>query len=88
MSKFNYNNQSINQETEVLEQPKAVTGFVSECAKLNVRKLPYTSADVRCIINLGDKVVIDEEGSTDLFYKVRTSSGEDGYCMRKYIEIR
>lgn len=88
MSKFNYNKPIANEENEVLEQPKVVTGFVSECAKLNVRKLPYTSADVRCVVNLGDKVIIDEEGSTDLFYKVKTSSGVDGYCMRKYVEIR
>lgn len=90
MSKFNYN-QPVKEkvkEDEIVETPKVITGVVIDCAKLNVRKLPFTSSDVMCVIKMGDKVVINEEGSTDLFYKVCTAAGVDGYCMRKYIEVR
>lgn len=87
MSKFN-NKPAKVEEDEIVEVPKAITGIVVDCAKLNVRKLPFTSADVRCVIKMGDKVVIDKDGSTDLFYKVCTATGVEGYCMCKYIEIR
>lgn len=68
-------------------ESKPTIGVVTDCAKLNVRKYPYTYADVRTIIMLGDRVTIDEDGSTDIFYKVCTATGIDGYCMKQYIEI-
>lgn len=86
MSKHNYKNAFV-EEASVEDTPKSVVGVVFDCSKLNVRKYPYTHADVRCVIKAGDKVTIDEEGSTELFYKVRTESGVDGYCMRQYIAV-
>ena len=64
------------------------TGVVEGCAKLNVRKAPNASADVVCIIAGGAEVVIDEDESSEDFYKICTVSGVEGYCMRKFIAIR
>ena len=73
-------------EPVVVKEPK--TGVVEGCAKLNVRKEPNASAEVICIISSGAKVVIDEEESSDDFYKICTVSGVEGYCMKKFVTIR
>jgi uncharacterized protein YgiM (DUF1202 family) len=87
MSKNNYRNSFVSEPTSEEPVVESVVGVVFDCSKLNVRKYPYTYADVRCVIKAGDKVTVDEDGSTDLFYKVKTESGVDGYCMRQYIEV-
>lgn len=89
MSKHNYKNSFV-EEVPVDDAPNvtiSMVGVVFDCSKLNVRKYPYTHADVRCVIKAGDQVTIDVDGSTELFYKVRTESGVDGYCMRQYIAV-
>lgn len=74
------------QEPQATEK-KVIVGLVSECVKLRVRKQPNTNAKVMCEIELGDKVVVDEEESTKEFYKVYTEAGVEGFCMKKYIDI-
>lgn len=66
----------------------AVTGVVTDCLKLNLRRRPREDADVVTVIPALTEVVIDMEASTDDFYKVCTASGIEGFCMRKYIVIR
>lgn len=75
-------------ETAVEESPaKIVFGCVTNCFKLNVRKNPSREADVVCIIEAGSDVEIDESGSTEDFYKIYTATGQEGYCMRRFIDI-
>jgi len=63
-------------------------GIVTGCKKLNVRSLPDISGKVICTIDASeDVVIIDKDGGMD-FYKIRTSSGVEGFCMKKYITIR
>lgn len=65
-----------------------VIGVVSDDApNLNVRVAPYATAGIVCAIPAGTKVEIDEEASTDLFYKVCTTVGIEGYCVKSYIVI-
>ena len=81
---------------EIVEgkQDEKVTGVVTGCAKLNVRKEPKSNATVLCVLDKGAEVVVElnHEGqpvpSDVSFYKVCTSSGVEGYCMTKYIEIK
>lgn len=63
-------------------------GIVINCVKLNVRKNADKDSEVLCVIEKDAEVIIDLENSTDEFYKVCTSSGVEGYCMIKYIEIK
>lgn len=80
-------------ETEVnevveapVEEPKVVvTGVVSDCLRLNVRAEAKPDAEIVCTIDCDTEVIIDEDGSTDEFYKVCTAAGVEGFCMRKYI---
>lgn len=74
--------------TPAVVEPEIIEGFVSGCRKLNVRKAPYSRADVVCVIDENANVVIDEVNSTDVFYKVCTEAGAEGYCMKNYITIK
>lgn len=80
---------------EIIEEivnPKVeeiVDGFVSGCTKLNVRSEANKDSKILCVINEKAEVLVHvvENDSGD-FYKVRTSSGIEGYCMKKYITIK
>lgn len=62
-------------------------GRVSGCAKLNVRVAGKFNSDVVCEIPSNTEVEIDEEESTVDFYKICTSSGIEGFCMKTYITV-
>lgn len=80
---------------EILEEivnpvaEEIVNGFVSGCKRLNVRGAANKDAVVLCVINENAEVLVHrtETESSD-FYKVRTASGIEGYCMKKYITIK
>ena len=76
---------------EVTEQPKvnsgAITkGVVTNCAKLNVRVKPSVKANVVCVLDAKAEVTIDVDKSNDEWLKVRTVAGDNGYCMRKFVD--
>ena len=62
-------------------------GKVSNCKKLNIRKLPSRDAEIVSELIEGSEVMIDEKESTALFYKICTEHGIDGYCMKDYITV-
>ena len=62
-------------------------GKISNCKKLNVRKLPSRDAEIISELVEGSEVMIDEKESTALFYKICTEHGIDGYCMKDYITV-
>ena len=79
-------------EDEVIDEPEDVftvtlTGIVFNCPKLNVREEPSTAADIVCVIDNLATVLIDEEESTEDFYKVCTENGAEGFCMKKFIKL-
>ena len=67
---------------------KPLTGKVSGCTRLNVRKAAVATADVECVIEQGAEVAINKEESTAEFYKVCTASGVEGFCMKRFIVIK
>lgn len=80
--------------TDIAAEPEPVNtvvetkiGIVVNCPRLNVRANPRANADVVCIIASGSKVMIDESGTTENFYKVCTEVGVEGYCMKRFINI-
>lgn len=68
-------------------QKEPVIGLVSDCVNLRIRKEPDDKADVLGTIPVDTEVVIDEEESTDEFYKICTDSGLEGFCMRQFITV-
>lgn len=69
------------------EAKKEIAGIVTNCVRLNVRKEPDFDADILCTIDVSTNLIIDEEESTDKFYKICTSAGIEGYCVKTYITI-
>ena len=74
-------------EAEAVNEPHTGSGIVTDCLYLNVRKLPDINADVAVVIDALTQVCVDLDASTEDFYKVRTSDGVEGFCMRKYIAL-
>lgn len=76
------------QEAEMPAQVNvAITGVVSGCEKLNVRKGPSKETDPVKVIDQGCDVIILEELPD--WHKVRIT-GDDtiGYCMSEFITIK
>lgn len=74
-------------EETVAPEPEVkpvVTGLVTNCSKLNIRKKPNAKAEIIKVVNAKTQVVIDEEASTKDWYKV-TVSGVNGFCMKSFI---
>ena len=71
---------------EVIESVESKTGIVN-CDKLNVRSEPKKDSIVTLIISKGDVVKILEDSDKE-FYKVIISNGTEGYCMKKFIDIK
>lgn len=77
------------QKTEEVTKPKKpVRGVVVGCFNLNVRTGPRKDFDVICEIPSDSEVEIDESESFEDFYKICTASGVEGFCMKKFIEVR
>ena len=62
-----------------------VTGVVTDCLRAAIYQEPRANSKV---ITLLTKVTVDMDGSTEGFYKVSTSDGIRGYCMKKFIAVR
>lgn len=72
------------EETKVEE----VKGYITNCLKLNVRAEANKEAAVLCVLEDDAEVIIDLDNSTEEFYKVCTSAGVEGYCMKKFIAVK
>lgn len=80
--------QEIVEESQNVEEAVETVGFVDNCEHLRVRKESNVDSEELCIISKLSEVVIDLDNSTDYFYKVTTSEGVEGYCMKKFITIK
>lgn len=69
------------------EEPKFVTGIVTDCAKLNVREDPDSTASILGTITASTELIVNKEESTEDYYKICTSVGLEGYCLKRYITI-
>ena len=73
-------------QEEVKSEP--VVGVVVGCGKLNVRKAPDIKSDVVCEVVLKSELVINIDNSTDDWFSVCTTAGFEGFCMKKFVEIK
>ena len=71
----------------VVEPENRKFGKVSNCKKLNIRKLPSRDAEIVSELIEGSEVMIDEKESTALFYKICTEHGIEGFCMKEFIKV-
>lgn len=80
--------ESSNEATLVEEKAAVYIGKIRDCDKLNVREEPSLEAKVLCRLDKNSEVEIDKTNSTKEFYKIYTSSGISGYCMKKHMSIK
>ena len=64
------------------DDKKTKMGKVHNCELLNVRSGPSLDSESVYIIDAGSEVLIDEESSTESFYKIITASGVDRKSTR------
>jgi len=77
-----------NEVVELSTEIEPLIGFVDDCERLRVRKESNVDSEELCILDKMSEVVVDLDNSTDYFYKVKTSEGVEGYCMKKFIKIK
>lgn len=86
------NVEELDELDEIIDCPKRIdsnkTGVVANCTKLNVRKESSVESDIICVLDSGTEVMIEENKSTDHFYRVILDSGVEGYCMRDFISTK
>jgi len=63
-------------------------GVVVDCDSLNVRDGAAPDAMAICQINKGNEVEIIAAESTGEWFKIKTTAGVKGFCMKKYIEVK
>ena len=64
-----------------------VIGKISGFEKLYVRKEASKDSEPVGIVTNKDDLSIDVARSTDNFYKVITSNGLEGYCVKEFVKI-
>lgn len=64
-----------------------VRGVVTDCFRVSIRGEPNHNARIIFAVPALAEVEVDLEKSTDYFYKVRTSAGIEGFCMKRYIAL-
>lgn len=64
-----------------------VIGKISGFEKLYVRKEASKDSEPVGIVTDKDNLSIDVARSTDDFYKVITSNGLEGYCVKEFVKI-
>lgn len=64
-----------------------VIGKISGFTKLYVRKEANKDSEPVGIVTDKDDLSIDVAHSTDDFYKVITSNGLEGYCVKEFVKI-
>ena len=74
-------------EPEVPASETHKFGKITGCKKLNVRKLPSRDSEIISELVEGSEIMIDDNESTALFYKICTEHGIEGYCMKQFIKV-
>lgn len=88
MAKNKTANNSVEAVDEVIEEYALLTGVVTDCFRLNIRKEPDKNADVVTVVDITTQLKVDEKKSTSNWYYVIDGNGNSGYCMKQYVSIK
>ena len=78
----------VDQTVEEAPKKESKVGVVAHCLKVNLRSEAITGNNIITVLPAGTALVIDEDETTDKFYKVTTETGLEGYCMKQFIEVK
>lgn len=78
------------EEPEVIDEvvKPEVVGVIIDCMKLNVRKTPNPYGEIIGTIDVDSEVTINDAESTNEFYKICTAAGVEGFCVKKFIQVK
>lgn len=62
-------------------------GVVTDIQWMSVYAYPQKGSEIICRIPMMTEVEIDEDESTDKFYKIFTETSIEGYCAKKHIAV-
>lgn len=79
-------NVDVESETPAKE-PKILTGHITGCDMLNVRRDPTMASAIIDALTPVDLVVLLETDVILDFYKVTTPRGITGYCLKEFVNI-
>lgn len=88
MAKNKTTNSPIEAFDEVVKEDVLLTGVITDCFRLNIRKKPDKTADVVTVVDYSTQLKIDEKKSTDNWYHVLDGDGNSGYCMKQYVSVK
>ncbi|WP_338137360.1 SH3 domain-containing protein [Flavonifractor plautii] len=71
-----------------LEMENHAAGVVANCLRAALYQEPRANSKVLTVITALTRVSVNMDEPTDAFYKVSTSNGTQGYCMKKFIAVR
>ena len=77
-----------NYKVEDKVEKKPLHGITTKTFLLNVRKEPNIDSEIIYRLDYSSLVMIDEENSTDEWYKIRTLNNIEGYCMKEYVTLK
>ena len=77
----------VEKTTNEIEETEEVIGKIIEFEKLYIRKEASKDSEPVGIVTDKDDLSIDIIHSTDDFYKVITSNGLEGYCVKEFVKI-
>ena len=77
----------VEKTTNEIEETEEVIGKIIEFEKLYIRKEASKDSEPVGIVTDKDYLSIDIIHSTDDFYKVITSNGLEGYCVKEFVKI-
>ena len=64
-----------------------LVGVVVNCMNAYIFEHPDVNSNVVAEVRALSNVLIDENGSTDDFYKIYTATSMEGYCPKKFIAV-
>lgn len=79
--------EELEEEKEEDDNLNLVIGHVANCDRLHVRAEATRASASLGIIDSTIELAIDESNSTEDFYKVTTSNGIEGYCVKDFVKI-
>lgn len=81
--------ETTNETMVMAEAPEPLIGVVFGCKKLNIRKRPVVNPNnVLCVVEMNTELeIIEPEKATGQWYKVVTSDGVKGFCMKEFVNV-
>lgn len=63
------------------------SGVIANCLRCHIYTEPSTESRIVTSLSALADILVNDDESTDEFYKVVTESSAEGYCEKKYVAL-